>query len=154
VTAISDRVAVKALIVDTLEAAFAAQTSNPDLRNVLVHYGDPGEAITDQFVLLGTVEGNVTPDVFGPAGSGDEFTIACGIDVTGFATELEADQRAQHILNELNSALFQSRFAQSLGARVFPASQDGPNGVPPADGNPAGSAVELTIGVSINVRGS
>ncbi len=153
-TAISDRVAIKALIADTLEAAFAAQTSNPDLRNVRVHYGNPGEEITDEFVVLGTIEGNVTADVFGPAGSGDEFTIACGIDVTGYSTELEADQRAQHILNEVNAALFQARFAQSLGARVFPASQDGPNGVPPADGNPAGSAVELVIGVSVNVRGS
>lgn len=153
-TAVSDRVAFKQLVATTLASAFAAQTSNPDLRGVAVHYGDPGELVTDEMVMLGRVEGNSTATVFGPAGNDDEFTITATIVTDGHATEQEADQRAQLILNKINAALFHTKFAASLQGRAFPGRQDGPNGDPPLDGQPAVSVVELTIGCSIAVRGS
>lgn len=153
-TAVSDRVALKQLVVTTLATTFAAQTSNPDLRPVAVHFGDPGEAETDEMVLLGTIAGNAEAEVFGPAGSADEFTIDAVIVTDGHLTEQAACERAQLILNEVNAALFQSRFAQSLQARCFPGKQDGPNGVGPLDGNAAAAVVEFQIGCAISVRGA
>lgn len=151
---ISDRVAVKELAGTTLTAAFAAQTSNPDLRTVSVHYGLPGESQTDEMVVLGRIAGNSDAVVFGPRGSDDEFTIEATIYTDGHESEVAACRRAQLILNELNDALFTSRFAQSLNAIVYPAKQDGPNGDPPLDGQPAVAVVELTIACAVSVRGA
>ena len=153
-TAVSDRVALKQLVVSTLAAAFAAQTTNPDLTGVTVHYGDPGEAVTDEMVMLGTITGNTDAVVFGPAGSDDEFTIDAVIITDGHLTEQAACTRAQLILNEVNAALFQTRFAASLQARCFPGKQDGPNGDGPLDGANAVAVVELQIGCAVSVRGA
>lgn len=150
-TAVSDRVAFKDLCRSTLAAHFANVT---DMEAIDVHYGAPGEAVTDELVILGKITGNAAAEVFGPAGNADEFTVAAEILTHGHDTEYEADQRAQAILNEVNAALFQSRFASSLNARAFPGRQDGPNGDPPLDGQPAASIVEFDIAARISVRGS
>lgn len=148
---VSDRVAFKQLCVTTLNAHFPTVSG---LEAVTAFYGDPGENITDHAVVLGLIEGNSTAEVFGPAGSSDEFTIASAISTVGHATEQAADEFAQLILNEINAALFQTHFAASLGARVFPGKQDGPNGIGPMDGQAASSAVEIQIAARIAVRGS
>lgn len=156
---ISDRAGVKDLIVDTVTDAFAAADDDNaesfDLSTVTVHYGDPGDEITDSYVAFGVIEGQADPAVFGPVGSDDEYTIVCGIRHIGGDTEAEANRRAQLILNLLNVTLFQSAFAQATyNARVFPAKQDGPNGAGPLDGQEAVSEVDLIIGVSVPVRGA
>ncbi len=150
-TAVSDRVAFKELCITTLQAHYAAAEG---FDAVSVHYDDPGENPSNVMVILGEIKGNATAEVFGPAGSDDEFTIDAVIYVAGGNSSNEADQRSQELLNELNACLFQSRFAVSLGGRAFPGKQDGPNGVDPLDGAPAQSAVELTIGCSISLRGA
>jgi hypothetical protein len=151
VTGVSDRVAFKELCIATLQAHFAG---TEDHQGVTVHYDWWGEVPSDHMVVLGAIKGNSEAVVFGPAGSDDEFTIDSFLLTSGGDTVEEADRRAQAILNEVNAALFQSRFAASLQGRAFPGTQDGPNGTDPQDGNPAASVVEFSIGCSISLRGA
>ena len=148
---ISDRVAVKELCRSTLAAHMLATTG---FEAVTVHYGDPGESLTDEMVVLGEIEGASEAVAFGPAGNDDTFTIKTTIFTTGHATAYAADQRAQDILDQLNAELFRDRFAASLQARVYPGSQNGPNSVAPLDGQPAAALVELDVIVNISVRGA
>lgn len=151
---VSDRVAVKAAVVTALQAAFAAATDDPDLSKVGVFFGDPGKQEPVEWVCLGDITGRSDPEVFGPAGSSDDYEIECLIWTARHATEQAAAERAQVILNVVNAALFQAtpRFGQSLNAKVFPSRQDGPNATPIVDGVPAAGAVQLSIGVSVAVR--
>lgn len=150
-TAVSDRIAFKELCITTLQAHFAATDGFHD---VTVHYDDFGEEPSNEMVILGRIEGNSTAEVFGPSGSDDEFTIDTVLGTLGGDTVVTADRRAQAILNQVNAALFKTRFGASLGGRAFPGKQDGPNGVGPLDGNPAESVVEFSIGCSISLRGA
>ena len=150
-TAVSDRVAFKELSVDTLQAHYLTVEG---MEGVTCHFGAPGENKTDEMVIFGTIAGNSTAVVFGPAGNDDEFTIEAEILTFGHDTEIAAAQRAQLLLNELNAALFQTRYGVALGGRAFPGKQDGPNADPPLDGKPAAGLVELTIGCAISVRGA
>jgi hypothetical protein len=150
-TAVSDRVAFKELCVSTLQAHFAATEG---FEGVTVHYDTFGEEPTNEMVILGTIAGNSTAVVFGPAGSDDEFTIDTVLGTVGHETEVIADRRCQAILNEVNEALFKGRFAYTLNGRAFPGKQDGPNAVGAYDGALAESTVELTIGCAISVRGA
>lgn len=150
-TVVSDRVAFKELCVSQMIDHLA---DIDGMHDVTVHFGAPGEDKTDEMIVFGTIAGNSNTTVFGPAGSDDEFTIDADIVTFGHATEVEAARRAQLLLNEVNAALFQTRFAQSLQGRAFPGKQDGPNSDPPLDGQPAAAIVELSIGCSVSVRGA
>lgn len=157
---ISDRVAVKELLITTLEAAFAATSGDdPDLTGVRVFYDDPGENITDEFVSFGEVTGTLDTVAFGPQSNDDVFLIKCVVGTDRHATSVIADRRCQQILSAMNVALFTSgpgtnRIGRTLGAVIYPGKQDGPNADPPLNGNPAASTIELDVAVTIAVRGA
>lgn len=156
---ISDRIAVKQLLISTLEAAFAAATDDPDLAAVGVFFDEPGENVSEEYVAFGTITGDSEASTFGPTGSDDRFVISCGISTDGHADSEAASVRAQLILNAVNAALFTSAagtasVGQSLNARIYPGKQDGPNADPPLDGLPACGVVELDVMCKVAVRGS
>ena len=153
---ISDRVAVKALAISTLNTDFAAQTSNPDLSTVKAFWDHTGTDTTDEYVVIGDITGTVEPEAFGQVGTKDDYSIACQIFTTGHATAQAACARAQLILNQVNESLFMSAagtyFGKSLGSRAYPGQQDGPNGADPLDCHPAAAVVDFEVRVTANPR--
>ncbi len=148
---ISDRVAVKLAIQQEIATHLATVEG---MTTVGVHYGDPGEAISNEYVELGRITGSTEAVAFGPASSDDSFAIQAMVTVAQHTTEVLADQRCQAIVAEVHKALFRDRFLQDLNARCYPGSYDGPNGDGPLDGNPAASVAVFDINVSVPVRGS
>lgn len=148
---ISDRVAIKELCQTTLAAAFAESET---LSAVRVFYGDPGEELGNEFIVLGDITGQAKPAGFGDRTQvhDDNFTIKCALETHQHVSAVAADRRAQDILDLVNATLFTTSFAQSLNGRVSPANQEGPNSTPALDGNPAASAVEFDIEISVSVR--
>lgn len=155
-TAISDRVALKALAITTLNADFATQASNPDLSNVKAFWDDPGQDPANEVVVLGEITGTTEVQTFGDVGTQDDYTIKCYVQAVSGSTAQQACARAQLILNQINKSLFQSvagtYFGKPLNSRAYPGVQNGPNGVDAMDGQPAKAFVELDVNATCNPR--
>lgn len=103
----------------TVKAALVtALTARSGLANVQVAWGDPGEVMRQECIIIGDVRGTQSPRAIKPPPTvrWEEYEIEVAVHVvTPATTQQRADERALTLANEIEAALYDNPTLSAAG---------------------------------------